>query len=249
MAIELTADELAIVDEISHLGAHLWKVSLATEGLNTDPKMFSIMLFKRLWSHHRGFVALWNTGLYLEGDIILRAGLEAAICIAANFVMREKFIDTLKQDAAFTVQKQIRSLREQGEADAASQGEKQLDMLLGWLPEGAKPAKLDWSQLAKVGGVPQLYDSHRHLSGVSAHVTGLSVLNGVTTGELTDQLNAELAALTKKIHLMTMAGATLHGAYLHAGMLNDVDAAQWADALVQRLNGLSQAWSGVRPQA
>ena len=246
MAIELTADEMAIVDEVSKLGAHLWERSQATVALNTDPKMFSIMLFKRLWSHHRGFIVLWNAGRYLEGDIILRAGLEAAICLAANFKLGGEFIVFMRQDAAFTVQSQIKSLREQGDVDGVRHGEEHLRLLLGGLPEGAKAAKLNWSDLANIGEVPQLYGFHRHLSGVSAHVTGLSVLNGVTSGERTDELNAELAALTKKMHMMMMAGATLNGALLHSGMLDDVDAAKWAKALVDRLNGLSLAWPGVQ---
>lgn len=46
--IEPTRGELAIYDDISKLGERLWDISTAIEGLNTDPKMFSIMLYKRL---------------------------------------------------------------------------------------------------------------------------------------------------------------------------------------------------------
>lgn len=58
--IEPTQDELALYDDVSHLAASLWKKSGDMEGLNTDPKMFSNSLFKRLWSNHRGYTLLWN---------------------------------------------------------------------------------------------------------------------------------------------------------------------------------------------
>jgi hypothetical protein len=36
------------------------------------------MLFKRLWSNHRGYAVLWNNRLQTESDIILRSGIEAS---------------------------------------------------------------------------------------------------------------------------------------------------------------------------
>ncbi len=246
MSIELTADEGVIADEVSNLGAELWAKSEEISGLNTDPKMFSIMLFKRLWSHHRGFIVLWSAGRYLEGDIILRAGIEAAICIAANYNLGQDFVGIMRQDAAFTVLSQIKMLREGGEDEAAREGEENFRLLQEGLPEGKKPAKLNWSDLADKGRVPQLYGFHRHLSGTSAHVTGLSVLRGVTTGDHSNALNAELAGLTKKMHLMMMVGATLHGAQLHAGMIDDLASVKSADALIARMNALSSAWPGVQ---
>lgn len=249
MAIELTTDEKIIVDEISKLCAELWARSEEISGLNTDPKMLSIMLFKRLWSHHRGFIVLWNAGLYLEADIILRAGLEAAICIAANFNLGTEFVGIVRQDAAFTVQSQIKLMREGGEEDAVREGEESLRMLQAGLPDGVKAAKLNWSYLADKGGVPQLYGFHKHLSGVSAHVTGLSLMRGVIAGERSAELNVELTALAKKMHVMMIAGATLHGALLHAGMIDDAASAKSADALITRMNDLSFAWPGVEPEA
>lgn len=245
MTIELTADELAIVDEISKLGADLWDKSQKIEGLNTDPMMFSIMLFKRLWSNHRGYITLWNSGLYLEGDILLRSGLEAAICIAANFKLRGEFVWMMLQDAAFTVQGQIKMHRDNGDAEMVRDGEAHLRMLQGRLPEGVKAAKLAWADLAKQGGVPQLYGFHRQLSGISAHVTGLSVLRGVVGGEKAEKLQDELQALTKKMHLMMMVGATLQAAMKHGAMIDDLASVEWAYALVMRMDALSMDWPGV----
>ena len=87
-----TSDELVIYDEISALAAELWATSREIEGLSTDPKMFSIMLFSRLWSNHRGFTVLWNNKLFLEADIVLRSGVETAICIAANLKLKDTFV-------------------------------------------------------------------------------------------------------------------------------------------------------------
>lgn len=245
MATEPSSEELALVDEISRLGVDLWDESLKISGLNTDPKMFSIMLFRRLWSHHRGFVLLWNSGLYLEGDIILRAGIEAAICIAANFNLREEFVAMMRQDAAFTVMSQVKLLTASGEIETAKAGELQLEMLVKGFPEGAKAKKLDWSDLAKRGGVPQLYGFHRHLSGTSAHVTGLSVLQDVGGSEETESLQAELKAHTKRTHLMMMVGATLNGALLHGGMIDCRKSVERAHGLIQQMNEVSKGLPGV----
>ena len=220
MSLKPTDDELAFFDDISRLGASLWAKSLEVEGLNTDPKMFSVMLFKRLWSNHRGYTVHWNKALTLESDIILRSGIEAAICIAANFKLRDDFVRLIRQDAIFTLQGQIKLHRDDGDGEMVRQGEAVLRDLLARLPAGAKSAKLDWKRLAEQGCVPELYAWHRMLSGISSHVTGLSVLDGVT-GDRTEEMQKELRGLTRKMHLMKMAGATLQGAMLHAGMIED----------------------------
>lgn len=96
-AIEPTSEELEIYDSISALTDTLWGISKEIEGLNTDPKMFSIMLFQRLRSNHRGFTILWKNGQHLEADIVLRSGIETAICLVALHVMKDEFIKLLKK--------------------------------------------------------------------------------------------------------------------------------------------------------
>ena len=247
MDIKPTSDELVIFDDISRLGASLWAKSREVEGLNSDPKMISIMLFKRLWSNHRGYAVLWNNALNLESDIILRSGLEAAICIAANFRLRADFVCLMRQDAAFTLQGQIKLHRNEGDGELVQQGEAVLRDLQARLPAGSKAAKLDWKSLAEQGGVPELYAWHRMLSGVSSHVTGLSVLRGVTEvpNDGMAVMQSELQGLTRKMHLMMMAGATLQGSMLHAGMIDDEAQVQTALALANRMDGLSLVWPGV----
>ncbi len=148
MNLELTPDELAIYDEIGLTAASLWDASKDIEGLNTDPKMFSIVLFKRLWSNHRSFTLLWNNDFFRDGDIILRSGLETAICIAANYNLREDFVRLLRQDAAFSVQSDIKLNNQNFEEKYILKAEATLKMLLDGLPDGTKAAKLDWKTLA-----------------------------------------------------------------------------------------------------
>jgi hypothetical protein len=239
----ITKEELAIYDEISRLGESLWDASLKVVGLNRDPKMFSVMLFKRLWSNHRGYTLLHNNGLSLEADTILRSGLEAAICIAANYQLRDEFVILIRSDAAFTLRGQIKVHRESGANDLIKDGEANFRSLQASLPEGTKPARLNWNTLAQQGKVSQLYGFHRFLSGVSSHVTGMSLLKGVidVDGSGADT-QGELRKLSKRTHLMMMAGATLQGSVLHAAMIDDVEHAQAAKRLLDQLEVISTVW-------
>lgn len=244
--IEPSADELAIYDDISKIGERLWRISTAVEGLNTDPKMLSIMLYKRLWSNQRGYTALWKMNLNLEADIVLRSALEAAICIAANAKLREGFFLLLSKDAAATIQGQIKIHRDNQAYDLVREGEAALRLLQAKLPVGDKPATLRWKELAEQGGSPQLYSFHKMLSSASSHVTGLSILRGVTN-EPMDANQREISELERKMHLMMMAGAMLQGARLHSVMIEAYAELEIATALTDRLATLSMRWPGVRP--
>jgi len=244
MDCETTPDEAALFNDITAHGASLWEKSRNVEGLNTDPKMFSIMLFRRLWSNHRGYALLWNNRLQLESDIILRSGIEASICLAANYVMRERFVALMHRDAAFTLQGQIKTHRDAGELEMVRECEDVLRGLQAGLPPGIKAAKLDWKGLAEEGSVPHLYAWYRMLSGLSSHVTGASVLTGVATDD-ENRMEHELPQLQRKMHLMMMAGATLHGSMRHAGMLEDEDEVRASVALISRLNEVSKGWPGA----
>ena len=243
-----TADELVLYDQVSALAAELWAESREIEGLNTDPKMFSIMLFSRLWSNHRGFTVLWNNKLYLEADIVLRSGVETAICIAANFKLRNAFVTLMKQDAAFTILGQIKIHRDNGETELVRDAEEALRSLQARIPTGLKAAKLDWKRLAAEGGSPQLYDYHRHLSGVSSHVTGFSILRNISGSDDIEITRNEINALTRKMHLMMMAGATLQGSLIHSGMIANAVAAELAFDLTNQLAEISMYWPGVESE-
>jgi hypothetical protein len=240
----VTLEELAVYDDIAKLAMVLWEKSQKIEGLNTDPKMFSIMLFKRLASNNRGYTLLWNNSFRLEADIVLRSALEASICISANAEMKGEFVSLMKRDAAFTLQGHIKMYREDNEMEMVSDCEELLRLMQKGFPDGTKATKLDWKALAEAGKVPQLYAWHRMLSGLSSHVSGLSVLWGVG-GEGLDGLQADLRKLNRKMHLMMMAGATLHGSMHHSIMIQAPEELDRSIALINRMNDLSWSWPGV----
>lgn len=239
---ELSTDEKAIFDEITALGVDAWNLTQKVEGLNTDPKMFSVMIYRRLWSNHRGFAHLWNENLRLEASIILRSGLEAAICIAALSALGSEFLELMRKDAAFTVLRQSKKLREDGEEKAASVAEEHLAMLLKPLPEGTKPASLNWKDLADVGGVPQFYSTHRMLSGTSSHVTGLSIITGIISDGQSEDLQNKLSGIQGRMHPLSMAGAALHGTALHSQMIGSAELLERANGLIEKMNSLSDGW-------
>ena len=243
--IDLTPFEISIYNDISKLADTIWSRSEEISGLTTDPKMFSIMLFKRLRSNHRGFTLLWNNNLLLEADIVLRSGIESAICIAANFKLKSDFVTAMREDAAHTLQGQIKIHRSNGDTSMVRDGEALLRELQSKLPAGSKAKKLEWKKLAKCGDVSQLYDWHKMLSGLSSHVTGFSILRGITNDAISEG-QSELRKLTKKMHLMMMAGATLQGTMLHAGMIENDEGVDAAHSLISRMNEISTDWPGVK---
>lgn len=243
--IEPTKDEVALYDDIARLAKSLWDKSDGMEGLNTDPKMFSNSLFKRLWTNHQGYTLLWKEHYRLESDILLRSALETAICLSALVVLRADFVLLMKRDAAHTLTGQIKIYRDNNATDMVRNSEAVLRLLLKGLPEGVKAAKLDWKELAEIGSAQSLYEWHRRLSGVSSHVTGLSVMDGFG-GERLDEKQRELRRLQRKMHLMQMAAATLQGSQHHATMLDATEEHERSRELTDRMNALSWDWPGVK---
>jgi len=240
---DITPQEYAIYDEISRLGASLWESSKKIVGLNSDPKMTSVMLFKRLWSNHRGYTLLHNNSLPLESDIILRSGVENAICIAANYRLREEFTVLIQMDVLATTLGQIKTNREDVPDDLLRDQETFIRNVTAKLPEGKKPAYLNWKKLAELGQVPQLYKDYRTLSSGSAHVTGMSIIRGVVDADGAGlDTQDELNNLEKRLHLMMMAGTTLLGSCLHSRMIEDNKHAMAAEKLKNKLNEISKHW-------
>jgi len=110
--------------------------------------------------------------------------------------------------------------------------------------EGEKAVRLDWKSLAEAGGQPLLYNFYKMLSGVSSHVTGLSLIRGVGDAE-TEKMQATLHALDGRNYFNIMAGATLHGTLIQAGIIDDEACANAALSLVDRMNELSANLPGV----
>ena len=241
---DVTQDERALFDDVSSLAGDLWAKSLEITGRFKDPKIISAMLFKRLWSNHRGYALLWNNRLQLESDIVLRSAIEASICLAANAVLKDEFAVLLHRDAAQTILGQIKLHRANGDLETVRDAEAVLRDLKEHLAEDAKPVGLNWQSLSEQGGVPHLYAWYRMLSGTSSHVTGASILTSVTDASGPCNV-AELLSMQRKLHFVMMAGATLRGSMRHAGVLDDEPAARCALDLTNRLSDLSYYLPGV----
>lgn len=127
------------------------------EGLSSDPKMVSCALYKRLWSHHRGYALLYKDGLVVESDTLLRSSIEAAICLCANFHTEDGLWTQLKQDALHTVMSKIKQAREVDDKDLERDGEKACRWLASQMEPNFRARKLEMKTLADDGKVPMLY--------------------------------------------------------------------------------------------
>ena len=234
--LELTPNDYRLANEAGLLGAALLEFSQAQLVMANTPEMFSLSLFRRLESHYRGFTLLWNAGLSIEPAILLKAGIEAAICIAANYVLREKFVQLARDDLAATLSKGINMWRASGDADMEREWEAQRRALRGPQTKGS-PRSFDWGDLAERGGVPWLYQQHRSLSSWSAHVTGVSLMRSMVGHDdagLEKQI--ELQAVDRVNHLLGMISAMVIGCKLHADLFNATDCQMEANRLVDCLN-------------
>lgn len=243
MSLVPTDQELAISVEISGLGESLWAKSEKVTGLFSDREMLSVLMYRRLWSNHRAFVQLWRNALATEADIILLSGLEAAISIAANRQLGSHFGTLVLQNAAFTVLGQIDMHRENDDPRRAAEDEEILRGITAGLPEGVKPAKIDFRALAREGGVPRLYEWHRQLSSVSSHVTGVSIIYGVADEtEQARKMQARWHELSNKMRPMMMCSATLTGSLHHAEVIGSAGHLEAARELTERMDKISRLW-------
>jgi hypothetical protein len=171
---EPPTEELDFLDDLTGFCKELSAYSSQLEVQSGDPKFVSLMLFQRLWGNHNGYITLWNSDHLLEGNIILRAAIEASICIAANAAMEEDFYPLLLGDLAATLKKMIKIWREMGASGLVQSYEARLRCLDVRTPE--KPKSFNWEELARCGRQPVLYEWHRMLSATSAHVTAIELL-------------------------------------------------------------------------
>jgi hypothetical protein len=242
--MKTTKDELAIYDDVGRLAKALWEKSVGIAGKITDPKMYSAMLFQRLWTHQQAYTQLWNDEAFLEGAIILRSSLETAIALAALDVLQDQFVTLMRQDAGFTLQGRIKMYRAEGADKLVAGTEEVYRTIMNDLPEGTKAAKLDFKKLADDGKVPLLHSWHRNLSGISSHVTGLSVISALG-GDGIDQRQLQLRNHTRKMQPMMMVCAVHTGALHHAIMIEENNLYAEALAIGDRLNVISEHWPGV----
>jgi len=236
---DLTADNYTVFNAISSLAADLWTLSMNIDGKPNDPKMFSVMLFHRLFSNHKAYTLLANAECNLEASIVLRSGVETAICLAAIRNMGDDFVTLLLHDAVSTLQGQISSQRAAGFNEGIAESEMELRRLQSKLPKGVKSKRLDWACLAKNNGAHNLYVMYKMLSGQSSHVTGFSVFREVTNDAMDDVKSAMLHQ-ENNLHTMMMAGITLQGARIHAAMIGASAIEHRSLALLAQMNDLSE---------
>ena len=89
-----------------------------------------------------------------------------------------------------------------------------------------------------------IYNFHKMLSGVSSHVTGLSLIRGIGDAD-TEEMQAILHGMSKRNYFNMMAGATLLGTLIQSGMIDDTGCAEEALSLIKRMDALSMGWPGA----
>lgn len=222
-------------DDATALTRALWESSAKIEGYHSDPKMISIMLYRRLWSHQRAFALLYNQHLNIDADNAVRGTLEAAICIAANFHQDGGIWHQLRLDAIKTLTGQITMFKDMGLKDLEREAEAQRRDFMKGLPNGSKGEQLKMEGLATIGQVPDLYRWYRQISAVSTHVTGMSILRGIVPGGTPD-VPDPIATLTRRIYPFWQLGAVVLASRLHATLIGDEANEAVANDLVKRLD-------------
>jgi hypothetical protein len=239
-----TSDDISLFNDVTAFTERVWEETKGIEGTIRDPKIVSAILFRRLRGNHKGYCVLWNNQCELEAEILLRAAVETAICIAANSKMPNEFPALLRQDAAATVQGQVKLFRDAGKTGIVGKGEAVLrDMDLRLL-EGKKPEKLNLNALAKVSGQPLLYRFYKMLSGNSSHVTGLSILRDIQEMEESDQ-GDNFTNPSRHMYFNMISGITLLGALEHCFFINNPQVLEQGQQLKERLNLISARWKNI----
>jgi hypothetical protein len=239
--LTISDDEIKIYNEVAELVERLHDLAEGIFKQHTGQKVISCILHKRLCTNQRGFKALWEAGLDLEASIILRSAIESAICLAANFKLAGEFVSYIKRDAAKAAFVRININQKKKNYKNTKYYEGLLELMKSRLPTNSKPAFLDWSNLAEIGSVPQLYTFHKMLSGVSSHVTGIYLLRGVETVE-THEINRETEKRDRASHFAMMTASMLIGAEMHATMIEAHAEVAIAIALKQKLANLARDW-------
>lgn len=239
-----TTEDGKLFDDTTALGRALWQKSSKIEGYNNSPVMVSIMLYRRLWSHHRAFALLYNAHLNTDADNALRNSIEAAICIAANFRQPDGLWHQLKLDAVKTLVGQINIFKDFGWKDLERDAEAQRRDLVKGLPEGQKGEQLRMDTLATAGEVPDLYRWYHQLSSTSTHVSGLSILRNVVPGGTPD-VPDPITSLTRRAHPFWQIGCTIIASRMHSALIEDWASMGLAIELATRLDERSaELWGG-----
>jgi hypothetical protein len=233
---ELPSREIEFLSDLSNFGAELSRHSSTLAETVGTPKAVSLMLYQRLWGNYRAFETLKDSGHLLEANIIIRTAIEAAICLAANEKMGGGFYSLLLGDLAATLKKMVKLWRSLDATELVSAYEAQLRSPPAGTPD--QPKTFIWEELAETAGQSVLYDRHRWLSATSAHVTGISLMRGVTVGEGSEELQAQWLGIEGTSSPLFMGCVFMFGAKLHAHVIAANALCESAEALDNRLKVL-----------
>jgi hypothetical protein len=222
-----------ILDDLGDLIARTLAQSTGMFGETHDPSIVSFFLLRRLRGHRDAFATLINAGQYLDSEIIVRAAVETAICLVNLNVRREAFITDLRSDAARTVKGQV-PIWYDSDPELGEEARAGIDTLFGATrADGTKHTGFAWERLANEAAVPQLYRWYKHLSGTSAHVTGVSIfLNDFPVEEI-EQLRRMRRTI---IAMPMMCGAAVIGGRAHANTLGYIDLEAEAEEIMVRMS-------------
>lgn len=165
------------------------------------------LIFFRLNTHIRAFQRLWADGFPVECDMLLRAALEATICIVAAENLGDELVDLLSSDAASGLSRSIRQWRDRNHDGLVKGAEAELRKTFGHRrADGGKHRQIDVHELASRCGVQFMADRHRDLSSISVHVTGVSVMRALDReGRADDELFTRLDQVREMLLTVVVA--------------------------------------------
>lgn len=225
-------------NELHGIGARLWERTCELEGRANDPHMVSARLYGRGWTNARGFNLLWSNNFTTEAEIVLRSAFEVAICLANLKARPDEFVADLKSDTAVTVAGQI-PLWTKADVALGVAAKESTDIFGVRRDDGGRHKRFEWELLAIGAGRPDLYDGHKFLSGMAAHVTGLSLMNAMADVHSDDAELRQQTLQDRRRHALGMASDALGTSIeAHASTIgaNDIlDAyGTWVDLLTGR---------------
>ncbi len=207
-----------LLDQFGELGAEIHGHTKDMQGESDDPAIVGAILFNRAWGHFRSFSLLWRNRLSLDADVVLRNCCEAAICLANLEKRPADFIADLRSDAAHTLERQIAMWKTiKGTDDLVRNAERHLTEIFGaGQPNSKKFNRLDLSSLAKQADADILYRFYQSTSGMTAHITGLSLLFHVAEDGSAEALALHNQRREKQRAQSVMSMCIVGGVAMHA---------------------------------
>lgn len=172
------AEWTSLLDQFGSLGSEIHSKTSEMQGQSDDPVVVATILFNRAWGHFRSFGLLWRNRLSLDADIVLRNCCETTICLANLQKRPSEFVADLRSDAADTLKRQIAMWKKvSGSEDLVRDAERHLTEIFGGTDAGMrKHQRLQLATLATQGDIDILYRFYQSTSGMTSHITGLSLL-------------------------------------------------------------------------